>query len=291
MEKTKDLERRAADRRKTLQTREQVSTAGRVPAPLKDLLLLEERGRLRLSLQTEVSGRKQAEAALQDSEAALLRSHEELRALTASLLHSQEDERRRVSRQLHDELSQEMAKLQFDVETLEQQLPSDAIDAKRQLRAIRDGVGTLANNVRRIAHQLHPSSLDHLGLSAALRAFTQEFAGRERLPVRLTARKVPAQIPPEIASSLYRVVQEALRNVAKHAGKTTVTIVLAGLRNHLFLSIRDRGIGFDQRSVERNGGLGLIAMHERVNLVHGNFSLNTRPGRGVVITIRIPLHF
>ena len=255
---------------------------------MKDQLLIEERGRLRLSLQTEVWGRKQAEAALQDSEAALLRSHEELRALTASLLHSQEDERRRVSRQLHDELSQEIAKLQFDVETLEQQLPPELRNAKRQMLAIR--VGVLANNIRRIAHQLHPSSLDHLGLSAALRAFIREFAGREQLPVRLMARKVPAQISPEIASSLYRVVQEALRNVAKHAGKTTVTIVLAGLRNQLFLSIRDRGVGFDQRSVEGNGGLGLIAMHERVNLVDGNFSLSTRPGRGVVITIRIPLH-
>lgn len=231
----------------------------------------------------------QAEAALVDSEAALLRSHEELRALTASLLHSQDDERRRVSRQLHDELSQEMAKLQFDVETLEQNLPAHLTDAKRQLRSIRDGVGDLANNVRRIAHQLHPSALDHLGLSAALRAFVREFAGRERLPVRLTSRRVPAHIAPEIASSLYRVVQEALRNVAKHAGKTAVTIVLAGLRNQLFLSIRDRGVGFDQRTMEGNGGLGLIAMHERVHLVDGDFSLNTRPGRGVVITIRIPL--
>ena len=182
-----------------------------------------------------------------------------------------------------------MAKLQFDVETLEHRLPSHLTDERRQLLAIRDGVGTLANNVRRIAHQLHPSSLDHLGLTAALRAFIQEFARRERLPVRLTARKVPAHISPEIASSLYRVVQEALRNVVKHAGKTSVTIVLAGLRNQLFLSIRDRGVGFDQRLIEGNGGLGLIAMHERVHLVDGEFSLDARPGRGVTITIRIPL--
>jgi signal transduction histidine kinase len=289
MEKTNDLVRRAADRRKTFEAQEKASTRGPAPAPLKNISALTHTNRLRQSLQSEVWGREQAEAALLDSEAALLRSHEELRALTASLLHSQDDERRRVSRQLHDELSQEMAKLQFDVETLEQSLPADLKDERRQLLAIRDGVGSLANNVRRIAHQLHPSALDHLGLSAALRAFVREFAGRERLPVRLTARKVPAHIAPEVASSLYRVVQEALRNVAKHAGKTCVTIVLAGLRNQLFLSIRDRGVGFDQDSIAGGGGLGLIAMHERIHLVDGDFSLNTRPGRGVVITIRIPL--
>ena len=289
MDKTKDLGRRAADRQKTLEAQKEVSAGGRDPVPLKNICALTPAGRLRQSLQTEVWGRKQAEAALLTSETALLRSHEELRALTASLLHSQDDERRRVSRQLHDELSQEMAKLQFDVETLEQGLPAHRGDEKRQLLAIRDGVGALANHVRRIAHQLHPSTLDNLGLSAALRAFVREFAGRERLPVRLTARRVPAHIAPEIASCLYRVVQEALRNVAKHAGKTGATIVLAGLRNQLFLSIRDQGIGFDRRSIEGNGGLGLIAMHERVHLVDGDFSLNTRPGRGVVITIRIPL--
>ena len=151
MEKTKDQLRRAVDRRKIFEAQEKVSASGRIPVPLRELsvlkrtglLLLEERGRLRV-----------AEAALLDSQAALLRSHEELRALTASLLHSQEDERRRVSRQLHDELSQEMAKLQFDVETLEQRLPPHLGDEKRQLLGIRDGVGALANNVRRIAHQL-----------------------------------------------------------------------------------------------------------------------------------------
>ncbi len=286
MEKTKVLERRAVVRRTISQAQEKVLTRGRIAFPLTESLVLKGTGRLLL----EERGRlRQAEAALLDSEAALLRTHEELRALTASLLHSQEDERRRVSRQLHDELSQEMAKLQFDIEMLEQRLPPQMGDEKRQLLGIRDGVGALANNVRRIAHQLHPSSLDHLGLSAALRAFIREFAAREHLPVRLTARNVPAHIPPEIASSLYRVVQEALRNVAKHAGKTSATIVLAGLRNQLFLSIRDRGIGFDQNSAAGNGGLGLIAMHERVNLVDGDFSLHTRPGHGVVITIRIPL--
>jgi len=241
------------------------------------------------TLHTESIGRKQAETALHESEAALLQNRGELRALAADLLRSQGEERRRLSRELHDDLSQKMAKLQFDVETLEQQLPSNFPQWKAGLLSIRDYVGALSNDIRRIAYQLHPSSLDHLGLSVALRSLSNEFAEREKLEVKFVARKVPRKIPPDIASSLYRVSQEALRNVAKHAGTTAVSLTLAGDTHRLSLTIRDNGAGFDARSVQGNGGLGLISMQERVRLVNGEFSLKTRPGHGVLIAIRVPL--
>jgi two-component system CheB/CheR fusion protein len=245
-------------------------------------VLVEEQQRLQRSV-------RDGETALHDSEAALLRTREELRALTAGLINTQEEERRRVSRELHDDLSQKVAKLQFDVETLEQQLPPDLMDGKRRLLAIRDEIETLSNDLRRIAYQLHPSILDHLGVAVAIRAYSQEFSEREGLPVQFTARNVPARIPPEAASSLYRIVQEALRNVAKHAGKTSVKIKLTGDSKQLFLSIRDHGVGFDIHSVEHKGRLGLIGMQERVRLVRGEFSLEARPGRGVAIMIQVPL--
>ena len=241
------------------------------------------------TLHTEAIGRKQAETALHESETALLQNRGELRALTANLLQSQGEERRRLSRELHDDLSQKMAKLQFDVETLEQQLPSNFPQWKTGLLSIRDEVGALSNDIRRIAYQLHPSSLDHLGLSVALRTLCNEFAEREKLKVKFAVRNVPKRIPPDIASSLYRVVQEALRNVAKHAGTTAVGITLAGGPDRLSLTIRDSGPGFDARSVKGNGGLGLISMQERVRLVNGEFSLKTRPGQGVLITIQVPV--
>ena len=246
-------------------------------------VLVEEQQRLRRSVQIGAT-------ALHDSEAALLRTREELRALTAGLLNTQEEERRRVSRELHDDLSQKVAKLQFDVETLDQQLPPDLMDVKLPLLAIRDEIGTLANDLRRIAHQLHPATLDHLGLAAAVRTYSQEFSEREGLPVEFTARKVPARIPPEVASSLYRIVQEALRNVAKHAGKTSVEIRLTGGSKQLSLSIRDHGVGFDIHSAQHKSGLGLIGMQERVRLVRGEFSLEAQPGRGAAIMIRVPLN-
>jgi two-component system CheB/CheR fusion protein len=252
-------------------------------------ILFAEREKLKDSVQTESIGRKQAETALHESEAALLQNRGELRALAASLLQSQGEERRRLSRELHDDLSQKVAKLQFDLETLEQQLPSDFKQWKTGLLSIRDEVGALSNDIRRIAYQLHPSSLDHLGLSVALRSLCHEFTQREKLQVKFAVRKVPGQIRPDIASSLYRVAQEALRNVAKHAGTAEVSLTLAGLPNRLSLNIRDHGAGFDARSVQGKGGLGLISMQERVRLVNGRFSLKTSPGRGVFIAIDVPL--
>jgi two-component system, chemotaxis family, CheB/CheR fusion protein len=245
-------------------------------------ILIDEQEQLKRSLET-------GETALHESEAAMLRSRDELRALTAQLLQTQSEERRRVSRELHDGLSQKMAKLQFDVETLEQHLPCDLQEMKNRLLIIRDGVEALSNDVRRIAYELHPSALDHLGLAVAIRAHAREFAEREGIPVRFTHRKVPSTIPVEVASTLYRIVQEALRNVAKHAGKTSVSITLDGGADRLSLSIRDNGIGFDLHSVRDKGGLGLISMQERARLVHGVFSLATLPGRGATVSVRVPL--
>jgi signal transduction histidine kinase len=247
-----------------------------------DHVLIDEQERLKRSLES-------GETALHESEAALLRGRNELRALTAKLFQTQAEERRRVSRELHDDLSQKIAKLQFDMETLEQHLPPDLKEVKKRLLNIRDGVETLSNDIRRIAYELHPSALDHLGLTVALRSYILEFTEREGIPVHFTPRKVPAKIPVEVASTLYRIVQEALHNVAKHAGKTSVRIALNGGLNQLSLSIRDNGIGFDVHSAQDKGGLGLISMQERARLVRGNFSLETLPGRGATITVQVPL--
>jgi two-component system, chemotaxis family, CheB/CheR fusion protein len=245
-------------------------------------ILLDEQERLKRSLEF-------GKTALYESEAALLRSRNDMRALAAKLLQTQAEERRRVSRELHDDLSQKLAKLQFDVETLEHHLPANLKELKKRLLIIREGVGTLSNDVRRIAHELHPSALDHLGLAVALRSYIREFAEREGIPVHFTPRKVPSQIPGEVAGTLYRIVQEALHNVAKHAGKTSVSITLTGSPTQLSLSIRDRGIGFDVHATHDKNGLGLINMQERARLVHGDFALETSPGRGVTVTVHVPL--
>ena len=241
-------------------------------------------------LKSETKGRERVESALHASEYALLKSREELRHLTASLMNAQDAERRRVSRELHDDLSQQVASLQFEIETLEQRVPfTDVQDAKERLRGVGRQAARLSNDLRRVAHQLHPATLDHLGLSVALRSYAEEFSRSTAIAVKFTSVFVPRQVPIELASGLYRIVQEALRNVGKHASDANVEIVLARDPKGLALFIRDNGDGFDVEDVRSKGGLGLISMQERVRLLGGSFAIETRPGKGVLISIQCPL--
>ncbi len=248
---------------------------------------LEEANR---DLQNEIAGREQVEAALHESETALLRSREDLRHLSASLMNAQDAERRRVSRELHDDLSQKMAKLQFDAEVLEQQVPFEDIEAaKQRLRDVGQQAAGISDDLRRVAHQLHPATLDHLGLSIAVKSYTEEFSRSTAIRVKYTSISVPRNIPIEVASGLFRIVQEALRNVAKHASNASIEIVLAGVTGGLSLFIRDNGRGFDLEVARNKGGLGLISIEERVRLLDGKLSIETALGTGVLLVIQCPL--
>ncbi len=231
---------------------------------------------------------RKAAAALQETEDALRQSRAELRALTGSLLHAQEEERRRVSRELHDDVSQDVVKLQFDIEALEQSLPPDRTREKQGLMAVRDDAARLSNDLRRIAYVLHPSTLDNLGLTGALSAYAAEFSKRTGIPIEFSASAIPEIIPQGIASAFYRVTQEALRNIVRHSGAAS-TLCLTGESSHLTLAIHDNGPGFDRRTVRGRGGLGLVSMEERARLIGASFQLDTAPGEGVSITLSAPL--
>ena len=259
---------------------------------LEDLTAQKNAASILVSRQEQLKSRvEEGTVALRETESALLRSRGELRGLAANLLNAQEEERRRISRELHDDLSQKVAKLQFDIETLEQNAPFSDVDRARQMfRHLRDQAGSLADDLRRVARGLHPSSLDHLGLPVALRSYAEEFSRSTAIPVRFTTSGVPRDISLDVASCLYRIVQEALRNVGKHAPAAKVEISVSASPQALDLSIRDDGDGFDSQLARESGGLGLISMHERVRLVQGQFSLDTKPGQGVHISVRVPLH-
>jgi signal transduction histidine kinase len=218
-------------------------------------------------------------------------SREELRALSGSLLHAQDEERRRVSRELHDDVSQNVARLKFDLDALEQKLPRSMEGEKQRLLAIRDIAAQLSNDLRRIAYALHPSTLDLLGLTVALSSYAREFSKRTGIPVEFSASGVPAEVPPGIASSFYRIAQEALRNVARHGDGGVAQVSLTGDKSHLTLAIRDNGPGFDRDAVRGQGGLGLVSMEERARLIHASFQLETAPGCGVSITVSAPLEY
>ncbi len=222
------------------------------------------------------------------SENALSLHNWELQRLTASLFAAQEDERRRVARDLHDDLAQHLAMLEMQVEQLEE---SDITDesVREGLSAIHRKASDLADGLRRVAHELHPQILEDLGLGVAVERLAREFEARTNMPVLFTTRGVPADLSPIVATSLYRVTQEALRNISRHAGDTPVEISLNGKARELQLKVRDQGVGFDPTQIRRGDGLGMVSMEERVRLLGGELKILSSVGNGTSVEVCIPI--
>lgn len=223
------------------------------------------------------------------AEDALRRSEDQLRRLMANLFTAQEEERKRVARELHDDVNQRMAMLANEVATLEQTPPGSARLLRKQLRSLRVRVGQLSDDLRSAAHRLHPSALEHFGLVAAIESHCSDFMKLHRVQVKLTHRSVPESIPPEVSLCLYRVTQECLHNIAKHSGAREAGVAIRGDKDGILLSVTDSGTGFDPNLVADQGGLGIVGIRERVRLVNGIISVNSQPGQGTRIEVRVPL--
>ncbi|MBV8709031.1 MAG: PAS domain-containing protein [Acidobacteriaceae bacterium] len=215
------------------------------------------------------------------------RSQDELRALTGSLFTSQEEERRRLARELHDDISQRLAAFDLDSNEVLRHLGAGSSLAEQKLQEIRGRMRVLSEDVRRLSHQLHPSTLEDLGLASALRSLTGEFGEREKMITTFSAQELPPAIPIEVATGLYRIAQEALRNVAKHAGKTHVKVLLRGKPEALELQVADSGLGFDTE--DKRSGLGLISMEERARLIGATLKIESALGEGTKVTVDVLL--
>ena len=228
----------------------------------------------------DISERKRTEEALE-------RSREELRRLSARLLAAEDSERRRISRELHDDVNQRLAMLSIDIETL---VADDTVspDTLTTLESLRAQVAELSVDIHRMAYRLHPSILDDLGVAAAIRSFSDQFAKRHGIEVTVRERSVPVTIPTTVASCLYRVTQESLSNVAKHSKTSRVSIRLVGRSDGVRLSIRDFGVGFDVRAARNHRqSLGILSMEERVRLIGGDLVIRSFPRRGTSIRITV----
>ena len=217
-------------------------------------------------------------------------SQAQLRQLTAQLLTAQDDERRRIARELHDEVNQRVISLAFEIDDQLQQMPELPAAARTALQLVKNEVVELSDHLRELAHRLHPSVLEDLGIASALRGCTQEFEQREHIPVHLALEEFQRPLDRHLAECLFRVTQEALRNVAKHAGATTVSLTLSYHEDRVMLRIEDNGRGLapqDRNAVQR--GLGLVSMGERVRLLEGTLTLTSDPGRGTRLSVSIPL--
>ena len=244
--------------------------------------------RLLAAHKTVQKGRLRAESSLRESKRALSASAVELRHLAGRLIRAQEDERKRVARELHDDLSQRLSALQLGSAGLARLTPKGA-SARADFEAHQAHLTEAVDEVRRLAYDLHPAILTHLGLRAALQSFCVEFSGREGIDVDFSAQKEPASLQEEVALCLYRVTQEALRNVARHSGAKSASVSLKASRGALRLVIQDSGRGFEAHPNRPGEGLGLLSMNERVKLVQGALQVKSRPGRGTRIEARVPV--
>lgn len=211
----------------------------------------------------------------------LLRAQEQLRELAAHLFTVQEEERQRVARELHDDISQRL--------TILEMLCAKAEESEvKELSAIRKEVQSLNTDVREISHRLHPAILNDLGLSAGVKALVDDFRVRERMPATYSASEIPESLPQSAITALYRITQEALRNVSKHAGETHVKVSLERVDGWVRLQVRDFGIGFDQDAAYPISGLGLISMEERARIAGGTFAVTSALGNGTSIIVDLP---
>ena len=253
-----------------------------VPVDLEVNSIETEEGIWRLSSIVDITERRNADRALRES-------RQELRALAGRLINAQEEERRRISRQLHDDLSQKLALLAFDASDLVLSSPPSQNGLREGLRNLQTRVVQLSQDVRQIAHQLHPAILEDLGLVAALGELCEEFSAREGVKAVCEAGEIPGTIPKEIASCLYGVAQEALHNIMKHARATEVWIRVNARPAGICLTVQDNGLGFDENAASSRHGLGIISMKERVRLVEGEFYIHSRPGQGTTVTVVVGL--
>src|ERR1700730_13948630 len=206
-----------------------------------------------------------------------------LQELSAKLVRAQEDERRALSRELHDEVGQSFSAVLMEAENLLDMEP--AAEARPHLEALRSLAEKGMNEIRNMALLLRPAMLDDFGLMPALNWQARETAKRIGLRVQIDS-EVEDELPDEHKTTIYRIVQEALNNCARHAQATTVQVSVRGQDGQILLNVQDDGSGFDPRRVR---GLGLLGMEERVRHLGGTFEIDSRPGRGTLLNIALPL--
>jgi len=217
-------------------------------------------------------------------------AEEAISGVSRRLIVAQEQERARIARELHDDLSQRLALLQIGIEQFKQDMPGPSSRARQQLDDIAKASAEVLSSIHDLSHQLHPSRLDILGLVTSLRGFCREFSQRHKLPVLFVNHNdIQKEIPKDVTLCLYRIVEEALQNVVKHSGAEDATVELSGHGNQIDLCVSDSGTGFIPEPTNGEAGLGLISMRERLRLVGGHLSIESKPSHGTRIRVRIPL--
>lgn len=238
--------------------------------------------RVNLELRTEIAERERAEEQLRHS-------LEQLRALAARLQFVREEERMRIAREIHDELGQACTALKMDISLLARRTGKSEVRIRTKAESAMRLVDNLIQSMRRMASELRPSTLDDLGLVAALEWQAQEYESRTEIRCHLDLPHDPLELDANRSTAIFRIFQEALTNIARHAKATRVDASLTRLNDSLLLQVRDNGSGYDPKQLRVGRSLGLVGMRERALLLDGEFTIEGIPGKGTIIKVRIPI--
>jgi signal transduction histidine kinase len=232
----------------------------------------------------------QQRSAHRRAEEQLRESHEQLRALSVYLQSVREEERTRIAREVHDGLGQALTGCKLDLSWIASRLPKEQKELVEKTRALSGHIDSTIQMVRRIATELRPGILDHLGLAAALEWQANEFQTRTGIQCEVHASLNEPDLPPDLNTTFFRIFQETLTNIIRHAGATRVVVELKEKDGSVVLEVRDNGRGISRAEITKTKSMGLLGMRERAALLGGEFKIGrAAKGEGTRVTISIPL--
>jgi PAS domain S-box-containing protein len=216
-------------------------------------------------------------------------AQEALEKVSGQLIEAQQKERSRLARELHDDNCQRLAMLSLKIEKVNKVGARGQISVADQLEQIWQECSKLTGDVQALSHELHPSILENLGLVTAVKSYCREVSEQSGVVVEVSGGNIPSFLPSEVSLSLFRVVQEALRNAVKYSGQQHFSVRLQEVSGQLELEVSDQGVGFDATKTKNGAGLGLVSMAERIYHVNGSFGIDSQPSVGTRIRARVPL--
>ena len=215
-------------------------------------------------------------------------AEEALANMGRKLIEAHEEERTWIARELHDDINQRIALLSVELEQWSQNLPQTEGEVRYHMAHLRQRIFDLGKDIQALSHRLHSSKLDYLGIASAANSFCRELSEQQKVEIDFKHAGIPGSLPKEISLCLFRVLQESLQNAAKHSGVRHFNVDLYGTPEEIQLTVTDLGVGFDPQDAINHRGLGLISMRERLQLVSGEFSIKSQPGRGTTLVARVP---
>lgn len=214
---------------------------------------------------------------------------EALEKLSGRLIEAQEKERKRIARELHDDIAQQIALLWLELDQTRRSPDGLSEGSRERVEKALQQCTQIAHDIHALSHELHSSKLEYLGVVAAIRGFCREFSKQHEVSIEFRDENVPEHLPNDVSLCLFRVAQEALHNAQKYSNVRQFSVHVSCAAEEVRLIVSDGGVGFDVAVASIGGGLGLVSMQERVHLVHGRLTVESKPGGGTTITASVPV--